>query len=106
MRFSPGELVLLSFPFTDETAAKQRPALILYDAGDDDLVVARVRSQRARTDLDVPIGRWQTAGLLAASITRLHKLATVEKRLVRKKLGRLDDADWSTAQVALKRIFC
>ena len=106
MRFNPGELVLLSFPFTNDTAAKQRPALVLFDAGDDDVVVARVTSQSSKAEFDVPISRWRNAGLLAASITRLHKIATVERRLVRKKLGRLDDSDWSAAQTALKRIFC
>ena len=78
---------------------------MLFDAGDNDLVVARVTSQSARTEFDVPISRWRDAGLLAASTARLHKLATVEKRLVRKMLGRLDDTDWSAAQAALKRIF-
>jgi mRNA interferase MazF len=106
MRFSPGEVVLLSFPFTNDTAAKQLPALVVYDSGDDDLVVARVTSQPSKSEYDVPISRWQNAGLLAASISRLHKLATIEKRLVRKKLGQLDDLDWSAAQSALKRIFC
>ena len=106
MRYNPGELVLLSFPFTNDTAAKQRPALVLFDAGDDDVVVARVTSQPSKAEFDVPISRWWTAGLLAASITRLHRLATVEKHLVRKKLGRLDDSNWSAAQTVLRRVFC
>ncbi len=42
MQFEPGDLVLLAFPFTSETAAKQRPALVLLDSGDDELLVARV----------------------------------------------------------------
>jgi mRNA interferase MazF len=46
MRFEPGDLVLLAFPFTSETGAKQRPALVLLDSGDEDLLVARVTAQR------------------------------------------------------------
>jgi mRNA interferase MazF len=106
MLFSSGELVLVSFPFTNDKAAKQRPALVLFDSGDDDLIVARVTSRPAETEFDVPVGLWRNAGLLAASIIRLHKLATVEKSLIRKKLGRLDHQDWSAAQSALNRIFC
>ena len=78
---------------------------VLFDAGDDDVVVARVTSQSSTAEFDVPISRWRNAGLLAASVTRIHKLATIEKRMVSKKLGRLDDSDWSAAQTAVKRIF-
>ncbi len=41
-RYQPGEIVLLLFPFTDMGGAKRRPALVLLDTGDIDIVVARV----------------------------------------------------------------
>ncbi|MCX6843143.1 MAG: hypothetical protein NTX53_12765 [candidate division WOR-3 bacterium] len=40
--YSAGDVVLLEFPFTDTSGSKRRPALILHDTGDDDIVVARV----------------------------------------------------------------
>ncbi len=36
--FRPGEVVLLSFPFTDMAGAKKRPALVVADTGDDDIM--------------------------------------------------------------------
>jgi mRNA interferase MazF len=42
--YRPGEIVLLSFPFADATEVKRRPALVLLDIGDEDIVVGRVTS--------------------------------------------------------------
>lgn len=35
--YSSGEVLLLSFPFTNTTEVKRRPALVLLDTGDNDL---------------------------------------------------------------------
>ncbi len=49
--YRPGEVVLLLFPFADATGAKRRPALVLVDTGDDDIIVARITGQIAQTGL-------------------------------------------------------
>ena len=43
--FRPGEVLLILFPFTDMAGAKRRPALVLLDAGDDDVLVARITTE-------------------------------------------------------------
>ncbi len=40
--YAAGDIVLLKFPFTDASGSKRRPARLLLDTGDDDIVVARV----------------------------------------------------------------
>jgi len=40
--FAAGDIVLLKFPFTDAAGSKRRPALVLLDTGDEDVMVARV----------------------------------------------------------------
>jgi len=95
MPFDPGDLLLLAFPLTGQTVARQRPALVLLDTGDEDVVLARVTTQPCSTRFDVAISDWQGAGLIAPSTIRLHKVATIEKRLVKRRLGRLQDPDRS-----------
>ena len=80
-RFLAGEIVLVMFPFTDMVRAKRRPALILLNAGDDDILIARVTSAPAAGEVDVTLTAWSAAGLLLRSTVRLHKLATLETRL-------------------------
>ena len=71
-----------------------RPALVLLDAGDDDIVVARITSQEIRDEFDIEIHEWEAAGLALPSLVRVHKLATLDKRLVRHRLGALSFGDW------------
>ena len=104
-RYEPGDLVLVAFPFSSGTGAKQRPGLVVFDAGDDDVIVASVTTQSRNSRFDVPILSWSEAGLLAPSTARMHKLSTLEKALVRRRLGRLGESDWSAAAKILSAIF-
>jgi mRNA interferase MazF len=105
MPFERGEVVLLAFPFSSGAGVKQRPALVLLDAKDQDLLVARVTTQSYQSPFDITVQDWREAGLLAPSVVRLHKLATIEKRLVRRKLGRISGSDWSGVQALVRQIF-
>jgi len=53
-----GEIVLLQFPFTSGSGYKKRPALILFDSGDADVIVARVTSQMKTDAYDIEIQNW------------------------------------------------
>jgi mRNA interferase MazF len=44
-----GKIVLVPFPFTDLTATKLRPALVIYE-GEKDIVVAFISSNLERQD--------------------------------------------------------
>ena len=101
--YAAGDVVLLEFPFTDTAGSKRRPALVLLDTADDDIVVARVTGQLSAAPQDVTLDEWQQAGLLLPSVIRLHKVATLERRLVDKKLGRLMPADWSRVVLTLRQ---
>ena len=54
--YLPGDLVLVDFPFTTSGPGKPRPALVVLDAGDADLVLARVTTQPKNTPLRNRVG--------------------------------------------------
>jgi mRNA interferase MazF len=94
------------WPF--HSPARREPSsapLVLLNSGDDDLLVARVTTSRHASKFDVVIQDWCAAGLLAPSSARLNKLATVEKASVRRRLGRLQEAGWSTVCKVLRTVF-
>jgi mRNA interferase MazF len=51
--YQPGDVVLVAFPHTGKTRTKNRPALVILDTGDADVVVARVTTQLHQTPHDV-----------------------------------------------------
>ena len=91
--FRPGELVLVAFPFTDTDQIKPRPALVALDTGDADFVLARVTTATPAGPHDVALPDWRGAGLLAPSCVRLHKLATIAKARLLRRLGQITPAD-------------
>jgi len=93
-----GDIVLLRFPFTDRQTYKRRPALIIKDYNDGDIVVCRITSQLYNTKYDVSIDNWEKSGLKLPSTIRIHKIATLEKDMVEVIMGKLDESSKSSVR--------
>jgi mRNA interferase MazF len=92
MTIQAGELWLADIPFTDGSASKRRPVLVLWlDAAD--AIVAVVTSAHPRTVSDIRLTDWQTAGLRVASTVRLARLDCLEQTLLTRKLGTISNID-------------
>jgi len=83
-----GDVYVCVFPFTSGQAVKARPVLVLMDLGPDCLV-CRITSVPHRDFLDLPVTHWQEAGLEKPSTIRLSRLVTVEKPILRLRIGKL-----------------
>jgi mRNA interferase MazF len=104
-----GEVVLVPFPFTDQSGAKKRPAVIVsssgYNAGRRDLVIMAITSQ-VRTPLgfgEAMVADWQAAGLIKPSVLK-PVLATIEQGLVVRTMGALSSTDLRVLREALTQI--
>lgn len=86
-----GDIVLLKFPFTDRHTFKKRPALVINDYNDGDIIVCRITSKIYNTKRDVYIEDWEKSGLKLASVIRVHKIATLEKDMVEIVMGKIDN---------------
>ena len=87
-----GDVYVCVFPFTSGQGGKARPVLVLMDLGSDCLV-CRITSVPHRGFLDVQVSRWQEAGLDRPSTIRLARLVTVEKPILKLRIGRLTAED-------------
>lgn len=105
MTYQKGDILLIAFPQTGSSQTKMRPALVVLDTGDHDVVVARITTQPYQTPYDVALSEWKATGLLAASVVRLHKLATLEKSLIKKMLGQLQPADQPNVADTMKQTY-
>ena len=100
-----GDIVLIGFPHTDLQGISKRPAIVLYDSGDPDVLLARITTQEYTTETDYKIPDWQKSGLLAESYIRLGKQATIEKRFIIRKLGTLEAKGIEVLKSILERMF-
>ena len=87
-----GDVYIGVFPFTSGQGGKARPVLVLMDLGADCLV-CRITSVAHRGFLDLSVNRWQDAGLDKPSTIRLSRLVTVEKEVLKLRIGRLSAED-------------
>jgi mRNA interferase MazF len=103
--FNKGDVLVAEFPFAGGKQTKKRPALVLLDSGDADVVLARITTQPHPTSYDVDIVHWQSCGLRAPSVVRLHKIVTSEKTQVIRVLGSLHQIDRQSVSTVLRQAF-
>ena len=108
-RYSYGDIVLVPFPFTDQSGLKKRPAVIVssaaYNAAQRDLIIMAVTSQLRPSGAlgEAPVADWQGAGLIKPSAVK-PVITTIEQTLVIRRLGRLTTADQQALRDAIAKI--
>jgi mRNA interferase MazF len=104
-----GDIILVPFPFTDQSALKKRPAVVVsskaYSLNLPDIVLMAVTTQIRPSAVfgETMISQWQLAGLLKPSVIK-PVFTTIEKSLVLKKLGRLTQQDMAVLRVSIQNI--
>jgi mRNA interferase MazF len=104
-----GDVVLVPFPFTDQTTKKKRPAIVVsssaYNQKRPDVVLVAVTSQLRPSAMfgEVMIVKWKDAGLLKPSVIK-PIFVTTEKSLILMKLGRLGEVDRDLLQETLENL--
>lgn len=107
--FEFGDIVLVPFPFTDQSTSKKRPAVVIsskaYNSERPDLIIMAVTSQvKPSASLgEVVVQDWRAAGLLKPSAIK-PVITTVEKSLVITTLGRLKEKDVTELREGLEAI--
>jgi len=100
-----GDLVLITFPFTDLSGSKLRPAVVLA-VTNLDLTVCFITTQTQwKESTDISISPDPTNGLKLTSLIRTSKIATLDKTLAKGLLGRLNQNEISDLNSKLKIIF-
>jgi mRNA interferase MazF len=102
-----GDVVLVPFPFTDQTTTKKRPAVVVssdaYHRDRPDLILMAITSQVRPGAGEVAVQHWKQAGLLKASVLK-PLLATFERALVIRKLGKPEGQDRQALRHCLSTI--
>ena len=89
--FAAGQIVIVRFPFSDLTASKLRPAVVLADAGRSDWILCQITSQPYGDPRAIQLGSgdFTQGGLHLTSYARPGKLFTAHASLVAGQAGHL-----------------
>lgn len=107
--YSFGDVVLVPFPFTDQRAQKKRPAVVVsseeYNRERPDIVIMALTSQTKPSGAygEVVVTEWKDAGLIKPSVIK-PVFTTIEKELVLKALGRIQDKDTQVLRKTLGKL--
>lgn len=106
-RFVRGEVVVIPFPFSDLTATKRRPALVVADLPGDDVILCQITSQPVGNAFAVSLANndFATGGLNRPSTIRPERIFTADAHIVLKSVGTLTDAKLKEVLAMLARIF-
>ncbi len=97
---------MIDLPFTDDTASKQRPVLVLIDQGDDDIVLSRITTvYRPNMPYDYEIKDLNSARFSTKSYIRLTKVFTIEKTKVKATLGHLSEPDKIALNALIHKLY-
>ena len=83
-KFVKGDVVVINFPFSDLTGSKRRPALVLSDCGDDDIILCQITGQLKADKYSVHLTHddYIDGNLRVESIIRPNKLFTADKSVI------------------------
>lgn len=96
MNLDSGDTVLITFPFSDLSSVKVRPAVVLsskrYNSNGEDIIVSLVTSNIARRGLflvrvDSSHPQFISTGFKASSAIIVDKIHTLHSSLIKRRLG-------------------
>lgn len=92
--FFQGDIVLVHFPFTDGKRSKPRPAIVISNSivnKTNDVILAQITSTLRNDDFSFELEEAQLShSLRKPSEVRCHKVFVMEKKLIIKKISRLE----------------
>ena len=91
--FVKGDVVVMPFPYSDLSATKKRPALVVASLDGDDVVLCQITSQSISDSYGVSLQAtdFKEGGLKHSSNIRPNRLFTADGRTVSYRAGRIKD---------------
>jgi len=100
-----GDIILITFPFTDLSGSKLRPSIVLTN-NSQDVTVAFITTQlKWQEPTDLLLTPALNNGLKKLSMVRTSKLATLDKLLIKGRVGSVTIKEIGDLDQRLKLLF-
>lgn len=104
--FAAGQVVLVNFPFSDLSASKVRPAVVLAEAGRGDWILCQITSKSYSDSRAISLSSadFRVGSLRLESYIRPGKLFTAHASLVAGQAGELQPGKFAAIRDAVVRM--
>ena len=101
--FVKGDIVVLPFPFSDLSASKRRPALVLANLQGDDIILCQITSKNTKDNYAIALNSNDFVGgsLSVASNIRPNRLFTADKKIIAYTTGRISQFKYQEVTKAI-----
>ena len=105
--FAIGDVVLVTFPYADFSRFKKRPALVAGLAEFNNLILCQItsKSYTSKRAISLDSQDFVDGELGISSYVRPDKIFTVEKSIIEKRIGSLENDKLSAVRIAVRDIF-
>lgn len=94
IQFEQRDILIVPMPFTNLQSVKQRPVLVISkDNSSDDIIVCGITSnlKDSVNSILIDISNLENGSVPKTSRIKVDKLFTIEKTIIRKKIGKIDN---------------
>lgn len=102
-----GDVVVLPFPFSDLSASKKRPAIVVATLTGDDIICCQITSEARFDEYAILLNDkdFQRGSLQQTSMIRPNRLFTAERSIISYKVGMLNRKKIKDVEKRLVKIF-
>jgi mRNA interferase MazF len=106
VNIQPYTVCLAKFRFLESDKHKLRPIIIVgYPHGIRRILIAiPISSSSEAEPIDIVLQNWHAAGLLKASVARVHRLSAIMQEDLIEAIGSIDKKDQAAIRLALKEL--
>ena len=106
-QFVAGDVVVVAFPFSDLSAHKVRPALVLAAAEFDNLILCQITSKPQASKRAVRIDQrsFESGRLPVVSYVRPDKIFTADPVIIQRTAGKLDEQAFAQVMQLVRSLF-
>ena len=111
MTFKQKDIILISFPFSNQNGTKVRPGLIIsnneFNLSSDDCLIVPLTSvlKNVKYSLTIEENDLESGKLIKKSRIRIDKITSIEKSLIKMKIGELNQKTFENIKKELDSLF-
>ena len=105
-KFVKGDVVVIPFPFSDLSASKKRPAVVIAALQGEDIICCQVTSEARFDNYAIVLNDmdFREGSLRQTSMIRPNRLFTADKSIILYKIGSLKEKKMKEVESILIRI--